>query len=159
MPDAFVRRPVAPSSASDPSVSLQVVDRVAAEEVLGRLHAAQAAFYSGGEADALREVLTEDIAWHVPGRNAIAGDYRGLAAVLDYFTRRRDLADRTFRMHARDLLTGDGDHVAALTDGTATIGGVERRWSTVGLYRIAGTRVAECWLLPLDPAAFDAIWA
>jgi hypothetical protein len=135
------------------------MDRAAAEEVLGRLHAAQAAFYSGGEADALREVLTEDIAWHVPGRNAIAGDYRGFDAVLDYFARRRDLADRTFRMQPRDLLIGYGDQVAALTDGSAVIGGIERSWSTVGLYRIAGTRVAECWLLPLDPAAFDAIWS
>jgi hypothetical protein len=46
-----------------------------------------------------------------------------------------------------------------VTDGTATIGGVERRWSTVGLYRLRDGRVARCWLLPLDPKAFDAIWS
>jgi hypothetical protein len=63
------------------------------------------------------------------------------------------------RLHPRDVLTGDGESVAVLTDGTATIGGAERRWSTVGLYRIAGGRVSARWLLPLDPAAFDAIWA
>ena len=54
---------------------------------------------------------------------------------------------------------GDGEHVAMLTDGTAVIGGVERSWSTVGLYRLRGERIAACWLLPLDPAAFDEIWA
>jgi len=130
-----------------------------AQRVLARLHEAQAAFYAGGPPGPLYEVLTEDIVWVVPGRNAIAGEYRGLDAVLDYFTRRRDLADRSFRMHPGDLLVGEGDHVAVLTDGTATIDGVERRWSTVGLYRLRGERVAACRLLPLDAAAFDAIWS
>ena len=83
----------------------------------------------------------------------------GFEAVLDYFARRRDLADRTFRMHPGDVLVGQDDHVAVMTDGTATIDGVERRWSTVGLYRLRGERICACWLLPLDAAAFDAIWA
>jgi hypothetical protein len=61
-------------------------------------------------------------------------------------------------MHPRDVLVGDGDEVAVVTDGTAVIGGVERCWSTVGLYRIRQERVAACWLLPLDADAFDAIW-
>jgi ketosteroid isomerase-like protein len=132
--------------------------RAEAQRVLARLHEAQAGFYAGGPADPLHDVLTDDILWVVPGANAIAGEYRGIDAVLDYFARRRDLADRTFRMHPGDVLVGEGDSVAVLTDGTATIGGVERRWSTVGLYRLRGERVAACWLLPLDLAAFDAIW-
>jgi hypothetical protein len=61
--------------------------------------------------DELRALLAPDIVWHVPGS-----------------ARRRDLADRTFRMHPGELLVGDDDHVAA------------------------------CWLLPLDAAEFDRIW-
>ncbi len=57
------------------------------------------------------------------------------------------------------MLTGDGDRVAVLTDGVAVLGGREQRWSTVGLYRLRGPRVAGCWLLPLDPVAFDRIWS
>jgi ketosteroid isomerase-like protein len=135
------------------------VTRAQAERILARLHQAQGAFYAGGPPEPLHDVLTDDILWVVPGRNAIAGEYRGLDAVIGYFTRRRALADRSFRMYPGDLLVGDGDHVAALTDGTATIGGVEHRWSTVGLYRLRDDRVAACWLLPLDAAAFDAIWS
>jgi ketosteroid isomerase-like protein len=134
------------------------VTRAQAERALARLHEAQAAFYAGGPREPLHDVLTEDVVWTVPGANAIAGEYRGLDAVIDYFTRRRAIAQRSFRMHPGELLVGD-DHVAALTDGTATIDGVEHRWSTVGLYRLRGDRVAACWLLPLDPAAFDAIWS
>ena len=135
------------------------MQRAAAVALLARLHAAQGEFYSGGDEAPLRALLDPDIEWHVPGRNAIAGDYRGVEAVMAYFARRRDHAARTFRMHPGDLLSGDGDRVAVLTDGTATIGGREERWSTVGLYRLTGGRIAGCWLLPLDPAAFDRIWA
>lgn len=134
------------------------MNRDHAKAVLERLHAAQREFYGGGGAEPLREVLADDIVWHIPGDNAIAGEYRGREAVMEYFARRRDLAAATFRMHPGEMLVGDGDHVAVLTDGTATIGGMERRWSTVGLYRLRGEQVAECRLLPLDAAAFDEIW-
>jgi ketosteroid isomerase-like protein len=135
------------------------MDRPRALDLLHRLHAAQTALYTGEDQGAVRELLTDDVEWHVPGRNAIAGDYHGLQAVLGYFARRRDLADRSFRLHPRDVLVGEGDLVAALTDGTATIAGAERAWSTVGLYRVRDERIAACWLLPLDPVAFDEIWA
>ena len=135
------------------------MDRDEARRVLARLHEAQGAFYAGGPPEPLRALLADDVAWVVPGRNAIAGEYRGIDEVMAYFAQRRNLAARTFRMHPGDLLTGDGDHVAVLTDGTATIGGTERRWSTVGLYRLHLGRVAACWLLPLDQGAFDAIWS
>jgi YbgC/YbaW family acyl-CoA thioester hydrolase len=130
-----------------------------AAALLARLHAAQNDFYGGGGDAALREVLSPDISWHVPGDNAIAGHHKGIEAVLAYFAARRDLAGRTFRMHPRDLLTGRGEWVASLTDGEAVLGGRRVGWSTVGLYRLSGGRVAECRLLPLDPAAFDAVWA
>ena len=104
-------------------------------------------------------LLATDITWSVPGHNAIAGTYRGVDSVLSYFTRRRSIADSTFRLHRRDVLTGTGDRIAALTDGTATIAGRERSWSTVGLYDIRAGLIAACWLLPLDPAEFDAIWS
>jgi ketosteroid isomerase-like protein len=135
------------------------VDRALAMRRLERFHAAQGGFYAGGPEQPLRELLTTDVVWHVPGRNAIAGVYEGVDAVMAYFARRRDLASRTFRLHPGDVLVGEYEHVAVLTDGTAVLDGVEHRWSTVGLYRFEGERVASCWLLPLDPEEFDAIWS
>jgi hypothetical protein len=78
--------------------------------------------------------------------------------VLAYFRRRRELAANTFRIERRDVLVGDGHRVAALSDGSVTLGGVERRWSAVGLYEILDGRIAPRWLLPFDQGAFDAIW-
>ncbi len=135
------------------------VDRSEAVALLDRLHQAQNTFYGGGEDDGLRQVLTPDITWTVPGNNPIAGCYHGHDEVFDYFRRRRALAGGTFRMHRRDVLVGEGERIAALTDGTADIGGRPRTWSTVGLYDIRAGLVAACWLLPLDPGQFDSIWA
>ncbi len=134
------------------------MDPAAAEAFLAALHRAQGTFYAGGEAGRLRELLAPDVEWHVPGTSPIAGDHAGLDAVLAYMALRRELTAATFRMHRRDVLVGRGDHLAALTDGTAVIGGREREWSTVGLYHVRDGRLAACWLLPLDPAGFDSIW-
>jgi ketosteroid isomerase-like protein len=135
------------------------MDRDVAFESLRRLHDAQQAFYGGGPAAPLRELLTNDVTWRVPGENAIAGVYIGIDAVLDYFALRRDLAAGTFRMHPGELLVGEGEHAAVLTDGTAHLHGADQTWSTVGLYRFRDDRIAACWLLPLDPGQFDRIWA
>ena len=136
------------------------MNRDAAVDLLDRLHVAQNEHYGGGSAAALERLLTEDITWHVPGNSPIAGTYRGLEEVFAYFGRRRDMAAGTFRMHRRDVLVGDGDRIAALTDGSATIRGVDHQWSTVGLYEITTERqITACWLLPLDPTAFDQIWS
>ena len=135
------------------------MNRDTAIGLLDRLHEAQNEFYAGGSDAVLHQLLAANITWTVPGDNRIAGTYRGLEDVLDYFRRRRDLADRTFQMQRRDVLVGDGDRIAALTDGVATIRGVEHRWSTVGLYDVDDQQITACWLLPLDQHAFDAIWS
>jgi uncharacterized protein len=135
------------------------MNRNLAIDLLDELHDAQTEFHSGGTGEKLRGLLAADIVWRVPGENAIAGTYRGIDEVLEYFRRRRALAAGTFRMRRRDVLTGEGDVVAALTDGLARIGEQEHRWSTVGLYRFRTNKLAECNLLPLDADQFDRIWA
>jgi ketosteroid isomerase-like protein len=135
------------------------VNRDAAVRLLDRLHQAQNEFYGGGSGAELGQLLAPDIRWTVPGSNSIAGVYRSSEQVFDYFRRRRDFATGTFQMQRRDVLTGDGDRIAAITDGLAMIEGVERRWSTVGLYDVVDDRIAACWLLPLDQCEFDAIWS
>ncbi len=135
------------------------MDRATASSILQSLHAAQNAMYAGGDVEEMRALLADDVAWHVPGRNSIAGVYRGVDEVLAYFRRRRELAANSMRLHPGEIMVGEGDHIAVLTDGTATVGGVEQRWGTVGLYRIRQSLIAACWLLPLDPVVFDRVWS
>ena len=137
------------------------IDRNDAIRLLDLLHEAQNAYYAGGSDIALVRILAPEITWTIPGQNRIAGTCRGIDEVLAYFARRRDLAAGTFRMHRRDLLVGETNRVAALTDGTATINGSDHRWSTVGLYDIDDHhhRILACWLLALDQPAFDEVWS
>lgn len=134
------------------------MNRADAARILDQLHAAQNAFYAGGDEGPLRAILHPDVSWHIPGRNAIAGEYHGIDAVLAYMTSRRQLVSATLRLHPVELLVGDGDHIAHLTDGTAVINGTEHRWSTVGLYRVRDGLIAACRLLPFDGDEFDRIW-
>jgi adenylate kinase family enzyme/ketosteroid isomerase-like protein len=135
------------------------MDRTIAKAILSKLHAAQNAMYAGGEVDPVASLLADDVEWHVPGDNAIAGTYRGIDEVVAYFRRRREIAGNTLRLHPGEVLGDDGEHVAVLTDGTATLDDIEHRWSTVGVYRIRRGLIVACWLLPLDQAAFDRAWS
>ena len=46
----------------------------------------------------LAAILADDVVWHVPGRSAISGEYRGKAEVMEYERRRRELAADTFEI-------------------------------------------------------------
>jgi ketosteroid isomerase-like protein len=126
--------------------------------LLEEFYAAQRRFYAGEDnAEELKALLADDIAWHVPGRSRIAGHYRGHDDVLAYFTTRRDLASATFRVTPRGMLVDD-ERVVQFAGGSVERGGRTWEWETVGVYRIADGRIAECWLLPFDQYAFDEIW-
>ena len=127
-------------------------------ELVEELHRRQNAMYGGGPVEPVRELLAEDVVWHVPGRSPIAGDHIGVDAVIEYFETRRRLADESMRIHPGDMVAGEG-FVAQLADGSAEIGGRRVEWSTVGVYRLEEGRVAEAWLVPTDLAKFEEIWA
>jgi ketosteroid isomerase-like protein len=101
--------------------------------------------------------LSQDVVWHVPGHSAIAGEHRGIDAVLAYFAKRRAMTDATFRVtvHGTALI---GDRVVQLAGGRAERDGETVVWETAGVFRVAGGLIAECWLVPFDLYAFDQIW-
>jgi ketosteroid isomerase-like protein len=129
-------------------------------ELVAELHRRQGEMYAGGAVGPVVELLAEDVVWHVPGRSPIAGEHRGTAAVVEYFERRRRLADATMRMQPGEVVS-EGDSVAQFVTGTAVLGGEEVSWQTIGAYRLDAEhrRVQEVWLVPLDADLFDRIWS
>jgi hypothetical protein len=109
------------------------MNRQGAIDLLDRLHSAQNEYYAGGSGAVLAQLLPPAMIRTVPGENRIAGTYRGLEQVFGYLQRRRDLATGTFQMTRTDVLVGEESRIAALTDGVATIRGIEHRWCTIGL--------------------------
>lgn len=128
--------------------------RAVVEEFLTR----QREMYAGGQLAAVEELLAEDVVWHVPGSSPIAGDYRGREAVTAYFRFRRELAGGTIRI-AKEAEAHHEEALVQLADGFASLGGREAAWRTAGVYRVAGGRIAEAWLVPLDQEHFDRVWA
>jgi 2'-5' RNA ligase len=125
--------------------------------VVRDFHHSQRHAYAGGDLDLLRPRLTDDVVWHVPGRSRISGEHRGIDAVLAYFETRRTMTDHTFEVtvHALSLV---GDRVVQLAGGRAFRDGRQLNWETVGVFRVEGDRIAECWLVPFDLYGFDEIW-
>ena len=130
-----------------------------AKAVVDRFLERQRAMYAGGDVAPVVELLADDVVWHVPGSSPIAGDHRGRDAVVRYFTTRRALAGGAMAITKHAELSG-GDVLLQLADGRAPLGGGEDvEWRTAGVYRVAGGRIAEAWLVPLEADAFDAAWA
>jgi ketosteroid isomerase-like protein len=127
-------------------------------QLIRAFHDAQNVFYAGGDQGPAGAMLTADVAWHVPGRSAIAGDYCGKEEVLRYFAARRELARATFRITVRDVIADD-DRAVIFAGGTVQRGGRSLDWETVSVFRIAAGRIAECWVLPYDQYRFDDIWS
>lgn len=132
----------------------------ASVELVAELHRRQNEMYSGGSVDAVAELLSSDIVWHVPGSSPIAGDHRGVAAVTAYFERRRQFADATMRMKPGRVLEA-GEAVAQFVEGSATLDDGQVSWQTIGIYRVDVEHrwIREAWLIPLDSDLFDRIWS
>jgi uncharacterized protein len=126
-----------------------------AKAVVDRFLALQREMYAGGDLAPVAELLADDIVWHVPGTSPIAGDHRGRDAVIEYFRRRRELAGGAMEIVKHDEMHDD-EVVVQLADGRAPGLG---EWRTAGVYRVAGGRIVEAWLVPLDLAHFDAVWS
>ena len=146
----------------EPLVSVSLGSAPAAADplsVVRRFYSGQARVYAGlAPVSELQDLLSEDVVWHVPGASAIAGEHRGIESVLEYFDMRRRMTDSTFRVvvHGSAIIAG---RVVQLAGGRAVRSGREASWETVGVFRVADGRIAECWLVPFDQAAFDAIWS
>ena len=67
-------------------------------------------------------------------------------------------AKATFRVLPRAILADDQQAVY-LADGQLERDGQLRTWQTVGLFPIAGGKIAECWLVPFDQYLFDELWS
>jgi hypothetical protein len=130
---------------------------LSAESIVEEFLARQRAMYAGGELEAAAELLAEDVVWHVPGNSPIAGDYRGREAVSAYFRGRRELAGGAIDVRRRGWAAHE-EALVQLADGRAELGGEDVVWRTAGVYRVAGGRIAEARLVPLDHERFDRAW-
>lgn len=111
-----------------------------------------------GDVAALLGLFAPGAVWHVPGANAMTGDYRGLEEIGRFLRRTAELTGGTYRV---DLLwaVADDDHLVAVYRARG-----EREERRLDIEQALFILVEDgLWTdiraQPLDQAAFDAFWA
>ena len=100
--------------------------------------------------------FSDDVVYHVPGANPLAGDYEGLEAVGALMLKFRQMNVRIVEVH--DVLATD-DHVVALLRGSASREGKELSLNQANIYNIRDGKITEAWLLPTEQRAVDEFFS
>src|SRR3954469_10398194 len=117
------------------------------------------AAFNSGDVQTLVTLMSHDVVQHVPGNSALAGDYKGIEAVLGLYGKIGELTDGTFRAHLVDV-HGDGHgHVTAIHQTIATRKGVTRLSRGSLLFTFLGDKVTDLLELHADMAGDDAFIA
>jgi len=103
-------------------------------------------------------LFADDAVWHVPGANAMAGDYRGREEIVAFLRRTAELTGATYRVELL-WVVADEEHTVAVYRAR---GEREGRSLDIQQALLVGVRDG-LWVdiraQPLDQAAFDAFWA
>lgn len=111
-----------------------------------------------GDVPTVLGLLADDVAWHIPGRSPLSGDYKGHDGVLDFFGRCQELSGGTIRVGADEILA-DGERVVVLSTVSAERHG--QFWSSpeVHVLRVVDGHITEFREFQGDQATEDLFWA
>lgn len=111
--------------------------------------------FGRGDLDAVRETMSPEVTWSVPGRSELAGQYRGIDAVLGYFGELFTRSEGTFRAELLECGEIGPDLVAALVQLSGTMPGGSFDNRLMQLFRLADGRTVEALNFPEDLYAMD----
>jgi len=106
------------------------------------------------EFETLWMLVADDVVWHVPGRHSMAGDIRGIDALVAWLSAVSALG---FWLTEHDVL-GNDEHVVALSEMGARRPGVDVQTRVTSVFHYRDGRQLERWFYPEDHAAWDAIF-
>jgi ketosteroid isomerase-like protein len=103
---------------------------------------------------AIADCFTDDVVFHIAGRNSLSGDHHGKTVVMTRLFQAWEEAFGGLQITIHDVVTND-DHVVVLSDRQARRDDrtVDMRGATV--YHVRDGRIAEAWLFEWDPYAID----
>jgi ketosteroid isomerase-like protein len=117
-----------------------------------------AAFARGDMAYLQKEFWAEDVRWHTPGRNPLAGDYEGTEQVTQTFVQLAELTGGTAGAELHDVLAND-DHAVALFTLRGERAGRQSAENWVQVYHFRDGKASEIWNQPADLYAVDEFWS
>ncbi|RCG25376.1 nuclear transport factor 2 family protein [Sphaerisporangium album] len=111
-----------------------------------------------GDLDQVRDLLADDVVFHVPGQGKPAGEYRGKADVVGYLTRLIDITGSSMRYEPDMFLTAE-DRVAVMLRITGERGGKAPDERGVHVFRVVDGKIAERWSFPQDSYVIDEFFS
>jgi uncharacterized protein len=103
---------------------------------------------------AIAGCFTEDVVFHIAGRNALSGDHRGKQEVMTRLFQAWEEAFGGLEIDVHDVLADD-DHVVVLSDRRATRDNRTLEMRSASVYHVRDGLIAEAWLFEWDPYAID----
>jgi len=122
---------------------------------VARLRDGYAAFAKGDFA-VLNDIFAEDLLWHEPGRNQLAGDYRGRDAVYAFFAKLMEVTEGSFHLDLQAVFADDEQGVALVVS-TASRGGRSVKVNDAHIFHLRDGKVVEFWNASTDMYAFDEL--
>ena len=113
--------------------------------------------FGRGDIPAVLTAFAPDIVWHVPGRNPLAGTYKGHQEVVGFFTRLMERSGGTFSVSIDDFLASD-QHVVALVRETGQRDGKRLDSPGVHIWRLKDGKAVEFSGVAYDQYAQDDFW-
>jgi uncharacterized protein len=113
--------------------------------------------FAVGDMAALSDLFADDIIWHAPGRNQLAGTLRGKEELFDYLKKFVELTGGTFKLEIHTVLADD-EHVVVLARATGEREGRTLDDNGVQVFHVKNGKITEQWLYPGDVYAGDEFW-
>ncbi|MEA2131103.1 MAG: uncharacterized protein QOJ85_3994 [Solirubrobacteraceae bacterium] len=114
--------------------------------------------YQQGDVPAVLAVFAEDIAWHVPGRNPLSGDYTGHDEVVGFFQGLGERSNGTFGLEVQDILDNGDDKVVVLVRETGERDGKHLDVPAVHVWRVQDGKATNFQAFFADQYADDEFW-
>ncbi len=131
---------------------------------VARIRRAYKAFHAG-DLDTIRDLLADDLAWHVPGRHRFSGDHNKASIMATYeeaipgFSETGKAVISTFNIEVEDIVATD-EWAFVRVHWNHKRDGKHFDQRGIEVYRLnAEGRIAEFWAFMRDTVAFDDFFA
>jgi uncharacterized protein len=111
-----------------------------------------------GDMETLAVFFAEEVVWHTPGQNPLAGRYKGRAATFASFVEEFARSGGTYSVEVRDVLASD-EHIVALLHATAEREGKQLNEDYAIVFEMRDGKVRAAWEVWRNQAPVDEFWS
>jgi ketosteroid isomerase-like protein len=115
--------------------------------------------FATGDVETLSVVIAEDATQYQPGTSAMAGEYKGRQAILEFYGRLAAETDGTFKAELQNLYTDGKGCVVAVHRSIGSRGGKQLDVGTVLIFTVRDGAARDIHACQDDIDQWDDFWA